>query len=321
MNQRAKRRTGVRSLRLTRQALTKRLDQHAGVFAGLMSEVKVDHGGVNLLVSKETLNGVQTRPAFDQMSGEAVTQSVNRGVGNVEFLAGENQEALKRAVRHGRSGCVHAGSEFAPILNPPSCVGKNEKGVAVEPVVGPKILQHVVGDGNHSVLESLALSDEEFTFLALDVVNGERKAFGKPQATAINEFDRSAVAAQPDVGKQEADLVAGEDNRQGIKIPGADLGKDRQRFLPEKILKEGLQAGDSLPHGVGLPVLFEFEKKQILADLVFGEQLRIAAKMLLQDAQLAVVGVAGAVAIMTQRQQLGVAGHGVVGMVVREWIG
>lgn len=57
---------------------------------------------------------------------------------------------------------------------------------------------------------SLAGADEEFVLLALDVVDGQSQTFTETQAADVDEFDRSAIAAQADVPEEIMNLLAGE---------------------------------------------------------------------------------------------------------------
>lgn len=149
----------ARSLRLTRQALTKRLDQRAGVFAGLMGHMKVGHRCFDLLVAQQTLDAVQARAAFDHVGGEGMAQGMDGGIGNAKFLAGDDEQSLERGLRHGGGGQTHSGFEFGSLLDTTPDIGKNQKRMPVESIIGAQILQHVGGDGNHAVLETLALAN------------------------------------------------------------------------------------------------------------------------------------------------------------------
>lgn len=182
-----------------RQALTKRLDEPKSVLLGLMSDVQIDHGRIDLLMTKEPLDAVQAGPALDQVSRVTVTEGMNRGVGNIKLFAGENQEALKRAVRHGRLGGPHPGNEFGAALDPPSSIRENQERVTMDPIISTQILQHIQGKGNDAVLPALALTNDQLLFGAFDVVDGEREALRKSQAAAINQFDGNAIAAQPNM--------------------------------------------------------------------------------------------------------------------------
>ena len=61
-----------------------------------------------------------------------------------------------------------------------------------------------------------------------------------------------------------------------------------------------------------------FEVQEVLAQLVLGEELGIALEVFVEQAQLTVVGMACALAIVTQSQEFGIAAHGIVGVGVGE---
>ena len=101
--------TGSHAARpLARQALGQSLHQDAAVLVAAMGEMQIDHGGVDLLVAEQGLHGVQARSGFEQVCREAVAQGVDGGVGQAEFLAGDNDEALEGTQRHRAGGPVHA---------------------------------------------------------------------------------------------------------------------------------------------------------------------------------------------------------------------
>lgn len=84
---------------------------------------------------------------------------------------------------------------------------------------------------------SLAVADEQFVFLAANVVDGQAQAFAQAQPAAVNQFQRGAIASQADEGEQVMDLLTREDRRERVVILGPDLGKDRPVTAPELIDK------------------------------------------------------------------------------------
>ena len=103
-------------------------------------------------------------------------------------------------------------------------------------------------------------------------------------------------------------------------ILGANLREDHPVGVPELVDEEHVGGRASLANGFGLPVLLELDPEKVVAQLAFGERHRIGAEMLVDQAQLAVIGVPGAVGIVAQRQQLGEAGHRLAGMLVVDGI-
>ena len=98
----------ARELSLPGQAAAESLHQGAAVFVASVGDMQIHHRGVDLLVSEQCLHGMQTCSGFDEMGCEAVTKGVERGIGNVEFLAGDYDQTLERTHGHRFGGAPHA---------------------------------------------------------------------------------------------------------------------------------------------------------------------------------------------------------------------
>ena len=149
----------------------------------------------------------------------------------------------------------------------------------------------------------------------------EPEAFAEAQAATVDELERGAVAAQADVGQQIMDLLAGEHGGQGVVIFGADLGKERPVGMPEEIDEEHAGGGEGLADGLGRPMLLELDEEEVVAQLGLGDGGRIAADVLVDEPELAVVGVPGSIGVVAQRQVVGKPGHGRIGMLVIHGVG
>ena len=123
------------------------------------------------------------------------------------------------------------------------------------------------------------------------------------------------------MGEQIMHLLAGEHGRKGVVIFGADLGKDRPVGLTEQLDKKHFGGGDGLADGLGLPVFFEFDEKEVVAQLGFGEGSRITSEVLVDEPELTIVSMAGAIGVVMQSQQVSKLGHGRVGMLIINGIG
>ena len=109
------------------------------------------------------------------------------------------------------------------------------------------------------------------------------------------------------MGQQRLDLLAGEHSRKGVVIFGADLRKEGPVRFAQQLDKEHFGRGQCLPDAFGLPVLLQFDEKEILAQLGLGDGGGITGQMLVDEAELTIVSMAGPVGVVTQRQE------------VREW--
>ena len=251
-----------------------------------------------------------------------LTQRMHRSRGQIELFAGNDDQALKGGTGHGAGGGVHAsGQGLRGVVITAARVGEDQQRVAMESPVAAQFAVHGGGQGHDPVLVSLAVADEELVFGAFNVVDGQPEAFAQAQPATVDEFERSAVAAQADVGQQIVDLLAGEHFGQGVMVLGADLREQAPVGMAEKVDKEHTGGGASLADGLGLPMLLEFYEEEVLAKLRLGEGGRIAAEVLVNQPDLAVVGVPGAVGIVAQGQVIGERGHGRVRMVVVDRVG
>jgi len=158
-------------------------------------------------------------------------------------------------------------------------------------------------------------------FSAGDVVDGEPQAFAQAQAASVDELDGSAVTAQADDVDEIDDLLSSEHGGQAIVILGSDLREDGPLGTLQQLDKEHASGGRGLTNGFGTPPLFELHEKEVVAQLGFSDQSGIAFKMFVNEPELAVIGVAGAIGVVMQREELGKAPHGIEGMGVIDWIG
>ena len=104
------------------------------------------------------------------------------------------------------------------------------------------------------------------------------------------------------MGQQRLDLLAGEHGRKGVVILGANLSKERPVGFAEQLDKEHSGRGQCLPDALGFPVLLQFDEKEIFAQLGFGDCGCITIEMLVNEPQLAVVGVPRPIGVVTQSQ-------------------
>lgn len=146
---------------------------------------------------------------------------------------------------------------------------------------------------------ALAIANEQFVFGALDVVDGQGQAFAQTQAAHVNEFDGGAVAAKANAGQQIMNLLAGQDGGQSVVILGADLPKDGPVGVPQQVFKELTRSSDGLADGFGLPTLSKFDEQEVVAQSGLGELGGIAGEVLVDETQLTVIGVAGAIGVVT----------------------
>ena len=167
---------------------------------------------------------------------------------------------------------------------------------------------------------ALALANEQLVFAALDIVDGQPEAFAEAQPATVDELEGSAIAAQADVGQEVMDLLAGEHGGQGVVIFGLDLGKEGPIGVAEEIDEEQVGGGPRLADGLGGPLLLEFDEQEVVPQLRLGDGLRVAADVLVDEPELAVVGVPGSIGVVAQSQVLGKPGHRGIRMLIIDGI-
>ena len=242
-----------RGLALAGQLAAELVHQLQGILGGLVGQMQIHHGGGDLFMAQEFLDGVQMRAGFQEMGGKGMTQRMHGSSGEVELFAGDDDQPLEGGTGHGAGGGVHApGQRLRGVVIAAARVGEEQERVAVESPVAAQFLLHGGGQRHDPVLVSLAVANEQLVFLAFDVVDGQPEAFAQAQPATVDELERSAVAAQADVGQQIMDLLAGEHGGKGVVIFGADLGEERPVGMPEEIDEEHAGGGAGLADGLGL---------------------------------------------------------------------
>ena len=139
--------------------------------------MQINHGAVDLCVAEKFLDGVQMCPGLQQVRGKAVAQRVHGSGGKVEFFPSDDDQALQRTAGHGTGGLAHSLGQRFEVMIAATHVGKEQKWVSMKSPVATQLLIHRCGQGNHPVFITFTVADEQFVFLAPDVVNGQAQAF------------------------------------------------------------------------------------------------------------------------------------------------
>lgn len=102
---------------------------------------------------------------------------MDRSGGNIELFAGDDEESLQGAMRHGAGGLVHASSQGLGIMVTAADVGEEQERVAVKSPIAAQFVVHGGRQWNDAVLVTFAIADEQLVFAAGDVVNGQAQTF------------------------------------------------------------------------------------------------------------------------------------------------
>lgn len=85
-------REGTRS---ARELAAEIVHETQGVLRGLMRDMQVDHGGGDLFVAEQFLDGVQMRACFEQMGSKGMPQRMDFRGREIELFTGGDQEPLQ----------------------------------------------------------------------------------------------------------------------------------------------------------------------------------------------------------------------------------
>src|SRR5262249_19782324 len=200
-------------------------------------------------------------------------------------------------------------------------VGEQQQRVPVKAPVAAQFLPHGGGQGHDAILMSFAVANEQFVFVAFDVVNGQPETLAQAQPATVDELERSAVAAQTNVSQQVTDLLAREDGGKCVVIFGLDLREQSPVSMPEEINEEHAGGGTCLADGLRGPMFFELNEQEVVTQLSLGDRSRVAADVLVNEPELAIVRMPGSIGVVAQSQMLGEAGHGRIRMLIVDRVG
>jgi hypothetical protein len=102
------------------------------------------------------------------------------------------------------------------------------------------------------------------------------------------------------MGQEVMDLLAGGHGGQRVVIFGSDLGEEGPIGVTEEIYEEQVGGGTGLADGLGGPLFLEFDEQEVVPQLRLGDGLWVAADVLVDEPELAVVGVPGSIGVVAQ---------------------
>ena len=117
------------------------------------------------------------------------------------------------------------------------------------------------------------------------------------------------------------DLLAGEHRGKRIVIFSLDLREESPVGMPEEINEAHAGSGARLADGLGSPMFFELYEEEIVAQLGLGDGGGVAAEVLVDEPELAVVRVPGSIGVIMQSQQISKLSHRWIGMFIINRIG
>ncbi len=229
--------------------------------------MQVAHGGADMTMAEQALDGVQVDAGFEQVGGEAVAQGVDAGgVGKTGGIAGGPVHALGGTVAHGAvAGLVgeQPGARTAGLPVQAQGVQKpgREQRITILPAFALAYLEaHAVGGG-------------------FDVADLEGADFRDTQAGGVGGHQDGA-GAQGGAGTEQAlDFVAGEDDRQPLGYFGHGDVDAGVGALEDAFKEKAAGAGGLVDAGVSEFLLLD-QVQQVGLDLGAIEPIRGAVVML-----------------------------------------
>src|ERR1041385_7605530 len=106
------------------------------------------------------------------------------------------------------------------------------------------------------------------------------------------------------------DLLTGEHGGKGVMIFGADLREESPVAMLEDVDKKHPGCGEGLTDGLGRPMLLELYEEKVVAKLGFGDRGWIATEVLVDEPELAIVGMPRSIGVVTQGQVISKPSHG-----------
>ena len=246
-----------------------------GVGAAL-EDMGVYHGGADVFVAEEFLDGADVVAAFQQVGGEGVPQHMGGDVfGDACFAGGLTDGFLdaagvqvvaaeQAAARVG--GEVFGGEEVLPF--PTACrggvfafqsVGEGDPLPAgVFQVAGvnaarPLNLDFEVGlegfgEQGGAVFVAFAAAHEDVVVFEVDILDAEAEGFGEAQPAAVEELGNQPGGAIQE-GHQTADFFPGEHGGKALRAFGEGVVEGRGEFLLEDVAVEEEQGAEGLVLG------------------------------------------------------------------------
>jgi len=208
----------------------------------------VDHGGFDVFVSEEFLNGANVVAVLEEVGGEGVTEGV-RGDGFLDagFLGGSTDGFLEQAgvevVAHGLFGFGvygerRGGEEVLPdefaggvgvfagegVGKPDFAESVCEVGL-VDALNGLDLTLEVgdegVGEDGNAVIFAFAVADDDLAVAEVYVFDAQAEAFHEAESASVEDFCHE-LGESAHLVDDGAGFLGGEDDGEGFGFFGAD---------------------------------------------------------------------------------------------------
>ena len=242
--------------------------------ATLVQDVGVDHGGTEVRVSQQGLDGANVRAPLQEMSGEAVPERmradpladscVTDGLGN-GFVDGAGVQMVAACLAGARVGGQMTGGEDvlpSPILAgvrvlAGQCVGEIHLPIALRQILSMEHLHaykvffqrlyELRGERRDTVLVSLAVAHHEGLHLKVHILDPESEALRDAQARAVQKLDDELMHSGHQCDHASR-FLAGQDDG----YPDLPACAVRVDFAAQWLLEHVLVEEDERIHGLVL---------------------------------------------------------------------
>lgn len=242
-----------------------------------LEDMGIDHGGADIVVPEEFLDGPDIGAGLEEVGGETVPEGMATGGLEDAGVADRDADgALKGALGGvvasddagaGVGGESSGGEEILPaelaigarILLCQS-VGEIDAAVSLGEVASMEGLDAIhlpaqglferAGQEGDAILPALAVADEDVALAEVDVLDPEPEAFHQPQPGSIEEAGHQPGRAV-ELIEDGVDLVAGQDGGQALGPTGGDDAGPLLERLTENLAIEEKDGAEGLILGRG----------------------------------------------------------------------
>jgi len=224
-------------------------------------QVRIDDGGRRTFVSEVDLDLAQVLPLLQKMGGVGMAQRMHMGLlFDATLLQSQSKGPLQSGAAHwfvGRGGTL-ATMSFSR---------KEPDGVAMSFPERAQMFQGAFGQGHVAVAIAFAGPDVEEHPSAINVAHLQVQTFAQTQSAGVKSDQGNALVEGGSAGKDEANLLGGEDNGEFETGLSANQFQFRWPDSPEAFLPEELDGAKSLGGGLAGDFLDALEVDKILAQL------------------------------------------------------
>ena len=293
---------------LTRRPPKDLLDHLAGIDLGNLSQMQVDHRGLQAAVTEILLDDFQRDALFQQMRGVRMAQRVRTDLlSEVELVGDQLHGVLDGGGAHRSLGGRHPGMLAA--------IGWKQKTfVSMCRPVATQLVQRVGRQGNVAILGTLAAMNVNQSSRGVDVTDLQVQSFAEPQAHRIDRPEENSHPLRRAGIDDAVHLWDGDYFRERLGVEDFQMVECRPVASAGGPIEEleGRKCDAKRTFGVVFLVL---EVHKIAAELVFADLIRGGLPVVCEFTDFAEIAVVGA---LTLAGQVKIIAHTLIERTVKE---